>query len=492
MDLAAIGLLSLAGYELASRKNKTQPQPPVEDAKPAFHDGSDAHTNMNAYYSGSQAPGDSGYTNKLSIHTGSNLMEHGSKHCRPEPTNMFNPVHDLGFVNGAPNANMHDRYDVSNKMNNVLPFEQKRVGKGLNVKGDVDVKGGFHQFFRVMPGNVNGYKKNNLPQRIVPGKQTVVSREKTPEVEAPKHDRFYELKERPLEHKKFQTHAQTKRPATNHKHDNEIVNEIYFGTAHRNDNYTTQDGHFTRHNDTTLLQEQHTNLVGQHHKVNNVAGVIVSDTDRESSGYDASNVVGKKMTYARDSDGVEQFSSTNRDISGTNKHVFNATHVDASKGYLKQTQSAIPTHRNDTSMAYEGVAHGVQKYTASREYSANDTQRQYTNAASMGHAKYFTNNAERSPGQEQYTMKEDTIVGYSPGPQGINKLSDPYKTSVDLKSDFRSDTRVNVPMVKENTSSKRHIGVVEHEQKVKEENPRMFLSVASVVMSDNPFAVKIN
>ena len=492
MDLATIGLLSLAGYELASRKNKTIPPPPKIKEIPAFHDGSDAHTNMNAYYSGSQSPGMSGYTNKLNIHTGSNLMEHGSKHCRPDPTNMFNPIHDLGFVNGAPNTDTKDRYEVSNKMHNVLPFEQKRVGKGLNVKGDVDFKGGFHQFFRVMPGNVNGYKKNNLPQRVVPGKQTVVSREETPNVDAPKHDRFYELKDRPLEHKKFQTHALTKRPVTNHKHDNTVVDEVYFGGAHRNDNYATQDGHFTRHNDTTLKQEQHTNVVGQQYKVNSVAGVLVSDTDRESAGYDTSNVVGKKMTYARESDGVEQFGATNRDISGGNKHVFNATHVEASKGYLKQTQSAIQTHRGDTSVAYDGVAHGVQKSTTSREYQANETQRQFTNAASMGHAKYFTNNAERTPGQEQYTMKEDTVIGYAPGPQGINKLSDPYKTSVDLKSDFRPDTRVNVPMVKENTSDKHHIGVVEHELKVKEENPRMFLSVANVVLDSNPFAIKIN
>lgn len=489
MDLAALGLLSLAGYELASRKKKPQ-QPKQEEPKPAFQDGSDAHTNMNAFYSGSQAPAMRGYANKLGIHTGSNLMEHASRNCRPEPTNLFNPVHDLSFVNGAPNVDNKDRYEVSNKMHNVLPFEQKRVGPGLNVKSDVEFKGGFHQYFRVMPGNVNGYKKNNLPQRIVPGRKMVEAREETPTVEAPKHDRYYEMKDRPLEHKKYQTHALAKRPITNHKHTTDVVDEVYFGTAHRNDTYLSQDGHFTRDKDTAFRQEQHTNVVGQGQKVNNVAGILVSDTDREAPGHDASNVVGKKMTYARD--GTEQFTTTNRDITGNNAHVSNATHVEASKGYLKGTQHAAQTHRNDTSTAYEGIAHGLQKATDSREYQANETQRQFTNAASVGHAKFYANNAARTPGQEQYTMKEDVVVGYAPGPQGINKLVDPYKTVVDLKTDAMNDTRVNVPMVKENTSDRRHIGVVEHELKFKEENPRMFLSVANVVLDTNPYAVKIN
>lgn len=489
MDLAALGLLSLAGYELASRKKKPEQTKP-EEKKPAFQDGSDAHTNMNAFYSGSHAPGMNGYANKLGIHTGSNLMEHASRHCRPEPTNLFKPIHDLSFVNGAPNVDNKDRYEVSNKMHNVLPFEQKRVGPGLNVKSDVEFKGGFHQYFRVMPGNVNGYKKNNLPQRIIPGRKMVVAREETPVVEAPKHDKFYEMKDRPLEHKKYQTHALAKRPITNHKHTTTVVDEEYFGTAHRNDTYLSQDGHFTRDKDTALMQEQHTNVVGQGRKVNNVAGIIVSDTDRGASGYDASNVVGKKMTYARD--GTEQSTATNRDIYGGNTYVSNATHVDASKGYLKQTQQVAQTHREEASMAYEGIAHGLQKAIGSREYQANETQRQFTNAASVGHAKYFTNNATRTPGQEQYTMKEDVVVGYSPGPQGINKLVDPYNTEVELKTDARTDTRVNVPMMKENTSDKRHIGVIEHELKIKEENPRMFLSVANVVLDANPYAIKIN
>ena len=207
---------------------------------------------MNAYYSGSQAPGNSGYTNKLSIHTGSNPWNTGvatpqtrsQQHVRPRPRPLF--------VNGAPNVDMKDRYEVTNKTDNVLPFEQKRVGPGLNVGVDDEFKGGFHQFFRVMPGNVNGYKKNNLPQRIVPGRKMIVSREETPNVEAPKHDRFYEMEDRPLEGKKFQTHALTQRPVTNHKHETEIVNEVYFGAAHRNENYATQDGHFTRDTRTPL------------------------------------------------------------------------------------------------------------------------------------------------------------------------------------------------------------------------------------------------
>ena len=137
MDIAAIGLLSLAGYELSSRKKKKpEVKEPIKKEDTKFKDGSEGHTNMQHHFSGSQAPGLPMSHNKLSIHTGTNMLEHGSRNCRPEPDNIFAPLKNLVHVNGTPNVDLKDRYEPSLKMNNVLPFEQKRVGPGLNTESD--------------------------------------------------------------------------------------------------------------------------------------------------------------------------------------------------------------------------------------------------------------------------------------------------------------------------------------------------------------------
>jgi hypothetical protein len=65
------------------------------------------------------------------------------------------------------------RYVTTNTFNNMRPTEQIQVGPGLNVGPDVPATGGFHQFFRVMPKNVNEYRKHNLKGGVIPGKRPV-------------------------------------------------------------------------------------------------------------------------------------------------------------------------------------------------------------------------------------------------------------------------------------------------------------------------------
>jgi hypothetical protein len=61
----------------------------------------------------------------------------------------------------------------SNKFHNVRPTKQVQVGRGLGVGPEVPAAGGFHEFFRVMPKNVNEYRKTNLPGNVNPGKALV-------------------------------------------------------------------------------------------------------------------------------------------------------------------------------------------------------------------------------------------------------------------------------------------------------------------------------
>lgn len=62
-----------------------------------------------------------------------------------------------------------DRYQVGMKHHGCGPVDPIRVGPGLGLDPSVPAAGGFQQFERIMPENVNGYRKNSLPGRINPG-----------------------------------------------------------------------------------------------------------------------------------------------------------------------------------------------------------------------------------------------------------------------------------------------------------------------------------
>lgn len=64
---------------------------------------------------------------------------------------------------GQPVYNLYNRENVSNKMNNLQPVERKNVGPGLGVDASVPSTGGFQQYFRVLPNNVNDERLIQLP-----------------------------------------------------------------------------------------------------------------------------------------------------------------------------------------------------------------------------------------------------------------------------------------------------------------------------------------
>jgi len=55
------------------------------------------------------------------------------------------------------------REPVTNRMNNVTPADKVYVGKGLGLEPDVPASGGFQQFFRIYPNNINEERLTNLP-----------------------------------------------------------------------------------------------------------------------------------------------------------------------------------------------------------------------------------------------------------------------------------------------------------------------------------------
>lgn len=67
------------------------------------------------------------------------------------------------FPFGQPVYDLSNRQNITNKMNNLPPIERMNVGPGLGVDPSVPATGGFQQFFRVLPNNINEERLTTLP-----------------------------------------------------------------------------------------------------------------------------------------------------------------------------------------------------------------------------------------------------------------------------------------------------------------------------------------
>lgn len=90
------------------------------------------------------------------------------------------PVKDLTNIHGVtfqPDMERYQNYMVSGKNHNVSPVPKQYVGPGLGINPQTPAEGGFHSFFRILPDNVNGYRKNTFGGTVVHGHNTVAQRE---------------------------------------------------------------------------------------------------------------------------------------------------------------------------------------------------------------------------------------------------------------------------------------------------------------------------
>jgi len=80
------------------------------------------------------------------------------------------------FPYGQPVYDMVNREYVTNKMNNLSPLEQpKNVGPGLGLGPNVAAGGGFHDYFRALPTNINEEKLTTIEGRDGPPNPVVKS-----------------------------------------------------------------------------------------------------------------------------------------------------------------------------------------------------------------------------------------------------------------------------------------------------------------------------
>lgn len=113
---------------------------------------------------------------RLGTFTGVNNIEYRPK----QELDAAPPVKDLTNIYGTtfqPDIQRYQHYMTSGKNHNVSPVEKQYVGPGLGIDPSQVADGGFHSTFRILPDNVNGYRKNNFGGTVVHGRSAVQGRE---------------------------------------------------------------------------------------------------------------------------------------------------------------------------------------------------------------------------------------------------------------------------------------------------------------------------
>lgn len=177
MELLIFAGLSLVGYKMSKHNQSSlssetmydvsELQPPVEEIPMT-------HANMVPFYKSqkSQNTNDGFKDRRLATFTGVDNLEFSKKEEIYQPP----PEYDQTNINGTtfqPDIDRYVNFLASNKHNNISPVEKQHVGPGL---GSNNPNPGFHDTFRILPDNVNVYRKNNLVGSMNHGKSSIDER----------------------------------------------------------------------------------------------------------------------------------------------------------------------------------------------------------------------------------------------------------------------------------------------------------------------------
>jgi hypothetical protein len=131
------------------------------------------HNNMVPYFGGKVRQSTYEFANKPLLENFTGVGDTFKN--KREQKNMFNPSKDSGNINGSGNATDFylERTVTPTIRNNVLPFEQVRVGPGINNGYNAEPKGGFQQLDTrdyVMPKTVDQLRVLSNPKTTFEGR----------------------------------------------------------------------------------------------------------------------------------------------------------------------------------------------------------------------------------------------------------------------------------------------------------------------------------
>jgi hypothetical protein len=190
MEFVALGILGLfaitnrptAKQQQQSEPEKQDPTPDIRQLEDQFKQDVDNHMNSHnvvmPYFRSlkSQNTNDHVKDRRLGTFTGVNNDEYRKKQEQEAPP----PVKDLTNIYGTtfqPDMQRYQHYVAGSKNHNVSPVVKQYVGPGLGIDAHTPAEGGFHSSFRILPDNVNGYRKNTFGGTVLSGASTIQARE---------------------------------------------------------------------------------------------------------------------------------------------------------------------------------------------------------------------------------------------------------------------------------------------------------------------------
>ena len=196
------------------------------------------HNNMTPFYRGS------GPRQNVDPNANSSLLEtfgtRGELKRKKEISPLFAPEVNVNQFDPTQLDGMKDRFVESKIRNNVLPFQQIKVGPGVGKGFESSPTGGFQQLDLqdfTIPKNVDELRAANNPKttfegRTVDGKSMVTNRGSVGEVSKNRTEKLFELGPDRYMHTTGANLKEAKFPEPDMKDTNRIISTEYTGAAH--------------------------------------------------------------------------------------------------------------------------------------------------------------------------------------------------------------------------------------------------------------------
>jgi hypothetical protein len=441
----------------------------------------------------SQNTNDAVKDRRLATFTGVDMLEFNHKHeVESQP-----PSRDLTNVYGStysPDIERYQTYVANTTHNNTSAITPQLVGPGLGLKEGEAAEGGFHQFYRIKPGNVNGYRKHNHTGRVVHGKRGIDNRteEMSPLDGSPTAFMEPPMTFRGLDYKQSTVSAQAiNSPSvlgcTNRNTPSSFSDGVSTGaTATYNTARPTRDG--TSMFPTNTYGNPHGQTIGGYGNQT----YTMHSTERETSNDQLVNVSRSEGgTYTRPDVDSRTMREQSTDAVGNATPVsFSAPSVDRSGYEAKPTLRYFPT---DSYQGNANESNGSGGYVHSSDGlrpTLRDGEDRVLHGPANGGAYGYTPYTNTYTGSQCVDKKEHTLVQHAPNANTHNMLADPTSFNAQYRDDRQPSTYNQPSVVYDPNRSDRIQSSTKTGAKSDMMNTRDF-GFAKSLLKDNPFAIDI-
>ena len=501
MELIVLGSLAFIGNEISkfSPKQSRRPHKQVSLLKDNINDISQqSDFNPKPFFTSAKSQNTNDNVKQRRIETFTGCDDTSFQH-KKECSNMFQPTSNLSHINGSP-AIMDDfrenRYTltVTDKMHNTLPFEQQRIGPGLNT--DDPSKGGFHERYRILPTNVGDYKKNNFAGRINTGKNLNSNRENLPNLCSNSQQLYYTTDDRPLVPSRSDISAPGSRPAfdLNHTQREQCSSLIGIAAPANQSESHMNNPDTTRNNDRTqCIHHGNPASLVPNTGAYNISGHIINEGQREQCN---NNII--NANHQTSGQQMQSFTNTLNTQREQEQHLSGHAHLPQASSSTSGFYS-LPTQRQSSHTPYNGAPSQQHSGLHINNFSSNPTQRQTTHSNYTGNAgsihKAAMSEFNVVNNSSPYYLREQQSRCHTPGAGNMNLLNDPNKRIPHMLVNNDCTTNNHIPHINgpKSVSNSKALGCIEFTPKINNINPHINdLNLAMSQLSNNSINHDIN